>query len=141
MTVNLYKEIECVECGGKIKSRLTDGNEIYPHRSDLKSKKFWKCDHCGNYVGCHPNSDNNPLGFIPSTEIRKARREIHAILDPLWRSKKISRGKAYKYISNRIGYQYHNGELKNIKEARRAYKIVAELHNKLNKQLVIPNSN
>jgi len=127
------KLLECIECESDTEARLVDGGEIYPHRQDLAHKKFWKCADCGNYVGCHPDSEK-PLGFIPTAEVRKARREIHAILDPLWRSKKIRRGAAYKYISNRMGYEYHNGELRSIEEARKAYKIVAKLHNKLNKQ-------
>lgn len=135
MSIRVLKEIECIECGSNVKARLVTGEEIYPHRSDLYEKTFWKCDTCGNYVGCHPNSDNKPLGFIPSAEVRKARREIHAILDPLWRSKKIRRVAAYKYISNRVGYDYHNGELRDIGEARKVYKIVAKLHSKLNKQM------
>lgn len=133
MTVRSLKEIECIECGKNVKAVQVTGEVIYPHRSDLYSKLFWQCETCKNYVGCHPNSDS-PLGFIPTAEVRKARKEIHAILDPLWRSKKIRRGAAYKYISNRMGYEYHNGELRNIEEARKAYKIVAKLHNKLNSQ-------
>lgn len=122
--------IECLYCQKDVHARLTNGKEIYPHRPDLAYKKFYICDICKNYVGCHPNSER-PLGFIPSKEIRKARLHIHRLLDPLWQNKLIKRGKAYKILSDKMGYQYHNGELRSIEEGRKAYKIVAELHKQL----------
>ena len=121
-------KIYCVGCDEKVVPRITDGKEIYPHRPDLYEKKFLKCDSCGNYKAF--NGKDKPT-LIPTPELRKARREIHAILDPLWQSGKIKRGQAYAYISHRIGYPYHNEELKNIEEARKAYQIVTQLHNEI----------
>lgn len=46
-------QIHCCGCGETVTARLTDGREIYPHRQDLSGLPFWKCDTCGNYVGCH----------------------------------------------------------------------------------------
>jgi hypothetical protein len=94
---------------------------------------FWKCDTCGNYVGCHHKTANptKPLGVIATKEILEARKKLHALLDPLWKSKKIKRGQAYAYIGHRLGYPYHNGEIRTIEEARTVYKIVGQLHNDL----------
>ena len=82
--------IRCCGCQKKVEARLTDGSEIYPHRKDLYSLPFWKCDVCGNFVGCHHKTKNRtrPLGCIPTPEIKNARKHIHAILDPLWQSGK-----------------------------------------------------
>jgi hypothetical protein len=131
------KTIYCVACKKNIKARLTDGKEIYPHRLDLYDLPFWKCDTCGNYVGCHHKTKNRtrPLGNIPSKEIKQARTKIHFLLDPLWKSGKIKRQQAYAYIKHRIGYDYHTGEIKDIDEARKIYRIVALLHNELQKQV------
>ena len=127
------RTIFCTGCGKDVKARLTDGGERYPHRPDLKELPFWKCDGCGNYVGCHHKTatPTRPLGCIATPEILQARKNIHAILDPLWKSDKIKRGQAYAYVSKRLGYSYHNGEIRSIEEARTIYKIVGELHNKL----------
>ena len=67
------KLIECVECKATVEARLTDGSEIYPHRKDLHKLPFWKCDHCGNFVGCHHKTKKRtrPLGCIPNKEIKK----------------------------------------------------------------------
>ncbi|HWJ41295.1 MAG TPA: zinc-finger-containing protein, partial [Candidatus Limnocylindrales bacterium] len=64
-------------------ARLTDGAEIYPHRSDLADRPIWKCDECGAYVGCHPRS-TRPLGTPANAELRAARQRVHVVLDPLW---------------------------------------------------------
>ena len=126
-------KIYCNQCQKEIEVRLTSGEEIYPHRPDLYDLPFWKCDVCKNFVGCHHKTDNptKPLGTIATEEVRKAKRAIHALLDPLWQNKKIKRGQAYAYIKHRIGYDFHTGEINDIEEARKVYKIVATLHNEL----------
>jgi hypothetical protein len=132
--------IYCTGCEKDVIARLTNGKERYPHRPDLYELPFWKCDNCGNYVGCHHKTLNptKPLGCIATKEILEARKKIHALLDPLWESKKIKRGQAYAFVTNRMAkhlsdptYQYHNGEIRTIEEARQIYRIVAQLHNDL----------
>lgn len=128
--------IYCTGCVKDVDARLTDGRERYPHRSDLFDIPFWRCDGCGNYVGCHhkTKTPTKPLGCIATREILDARKIIHSLLDPLWKSKRISRGQAYAYVTRRLGYQYHNGEIRTVEEARTIYKIVAELHNNINEE-------
>lgn len=124
-------KIYCSGCGMKVEARLTDGEEIYPHRRDLASLPFWKCDNCGNYVGCHhkTKSRTNPLGIIPTPELRNARRHIHKILDPLWHDNDISRTAIYAMISKEVGRKYHTANIRTIEEARIVYKIVKDIAN------------
>lgn len=122
--------IRCCGCKGeKVEARLTDGSEIYPHRPDLHSLPFWKCDACGNYVGCHHKTKERtkPLGNIPTPEIRNARKHIHSILDPLWKSKKYKRTKLYQTISDYMGFGYHTAQIRTIDEARKVYAFVKQL--------------
>jgi hypothetical protein len=122
--------IRCCGCGGeKVSARLTDGKEIYPHRPDLAALPFWKCDACGNYVGCHHETGKptEPLGNIPTAELRKARKHIHAILDSLWKSKRFRRKELYGIISDHMGFGYHTAQLRTIEEARSVYRFVKEL--------------
>jgi hypothetical protein len=127
------KEIYCCGCGDQVDARLTDGQEIYPHRPDLSYLPFWKCDECGNYVGCHHKTDKptRPLGCIPTPELMKARSHIHAVLDPIWKSKTLSRRQAYKRVSAELGYKYHTANIKSIEEARKVYRVVADLNKSL----------
>lgn len=121
--------IFCVECQKEVSAHLTDGREIYPHRSDLYDLPFWKCTSCSNFVGCHHKTKDRtrPLGCIPNKEIKNARIHIHAILDPLWKSGKFKRRELYKLISDKLGWSYHTAKLRSLEEARIVFKIIREL--------------
>lgn len=119
-------KIYCCGCGKETEARLTDGKEIYPHRKDLYSLPFWKCDQCENYVGCHHKTKNRtkPLGNIPTPELRTARRHIHKILDPMWKNGKMKRKDIYSKISDFLGYQFHTSEIRDIETARNIYSLL-----------------
>lgn len=131
--------IHCCCCQHEVAARLTDGSEIYPHRADLHDLPFWKCDTCGNFVGCHHKTKNRtqPLGNIPTPELRNARNHIHKILDPLWSAgnAKLKRREIYDKISQQIGRKYHTAEIKTIEEARIIYALVRDLKHSLNTTL------
>jgi hypothetical protein len=109
---------------------LTNGGEVYPHRPDLWDLPFWKCDGCGNYVGCHWKTKDRtrPLGIIPTKELKNARQHIHRILDPIWQNGKMPRGKLYARLASELGLkEYHTAEIKTVEDARRVYAIVRGL--------------
>lgn len=122
-------KIYCCNCGDEVLCRLTDGKEMYPHRKDLYSIPFWIHDECKGFIGCHHKTVDRvkPLGVIASPEIKKARIYIHSVVDPIWKNKKMSRGKIYKKISDEIGYSFHTAEIKYINEARKIYKIAKRI--------------
>ena len=117
-------KIYCIACSKEVEARLTDGHEIYPHRSDLYGIPFWKCDTCKNYVGCHwkTKQRTKPLGIIATPEIYQLRREIHDKIDPIWRKNKIPRDVIYSRLSKIIGRQYHTGEIRSVEEAQNILK-------------------
>lgn len=123
-------KIYCCGCLDDVEATLVTGKEVYPHRKDLHSLPFWLCD-CGLYVGCHHKTKNRtqPLGCIPTPEIKNARGHIHKILDPLWQSGRYKRGKIYKIISNKIGRKYHTANIRSIEEARKVYIIIRDIAN------------
>ena len=121
--------LRCCGCNEKVEARLTNGTEIYPHRPDLHSRMFWKCDTCGNYVGCHHKTKNGtaPLGNIPTPELRNARKHIHALIDPVWKAKKMSRNAIYEALSNKLGWQYHTAMIRSDDEAREVYRLAQNI--------------
>lgn len=125
----MVMKIYCCGCEADVDARLTNGAEIYPHRVDLYSLPFWKCDACRNFVGCHykTSSRTRPLGCIPTPEIKEARKRIHKILDSIWMNGKMARKKVYALISDMIGYEYHTAEIKSLKEAEKIHAIVCEI--------------
>lgn len=96
----------CEHC--KQPARLTTGEEIYPHRRDLAHKRFWKCDPCAAYVGCHPPKDSErggqgdgtvPLGTPANHSLRNLRKHAHALFDPLFRDPGgMTRRDAYAWL-------------------------------------------
>lgn len=82
---------------------LADGATIYPGRIDLKDLKFWWCEPCDAYVGCHkPNKGygdgTRPLGTLANGELRKYRMKVHLEFDALWNTKE-ERKAAYKWLA------------------------------------------
>lgn len=123
-------KIYCCGCETDISARLTDGGEIYPHRKDLKALPFWKCDTCGNFVGCHHKTKNRtkPLGCIPTPDIKNARKHIHKILDPLWKSGRMERGQVYAAVAEAIGIEeYHTAEIRSVEQARDVYRAIQNM--------------
>lgn len=64
-------------------SKLVTGRSVYPHRTDLHAKKFYRCVPCDALVGCHEGTDK-PLGRLANPSLRKAKQRAHAAFDPLW---------------------------------------------------------
>lgn len=123
-------DLYCCGCETTVSARLTNGTEIYPHRTDLYKLPFWRCDACGNFVGCHHKTNNptRPLGCIPTPELKEARKRIHAILDPLWKGGRMTRGGVYAHLSAELGWKYHTAKIRSMDEARKVYRIVSKLH-------------
>jgi len=121
--------IRCCGCGVKVDARLTNGAEIYPHRPDLHSLPFWKCDGCGNYVGCHHKTRNRtePLGNIPTPALRDERKRLHDEIDPLWKSGRFSRKELYDMISHHMGFAFHTATLRTVDEAQKVREFVKGL--------------
>ena len=120
--------IYCCGCLAYVEATLISGKEVYPHRKDLHELPLWICD-CGLYVGCHHKTKNRtqPLGCIPTPEIKNARHHIHKILDPLWQSGRYKRSQIYKIISDKIGRKYHTANIRSIEEAREVYRIIMRI--------------
>jgi len=128
------REIWCCDCGFKVKARLTDGKEIYPHREDLYKLPFWICDRCDNFVGCHWKTKDRtrPLGIIPTPAIKNARKHIHALLDPMWKNRDNAKRKRtflYNIIKERLGskYDYHTANIISVEEGRKVYRIILDI--------------
>ena len=87
----------CACCGSKVE-QVVSGKEIYPHRQDLYSLKFYLCD-CGAYVGTHKGTEY-PLGTCADAALRTLRGKCHKAFDPLWKHTSVfsSRADAYAWL-------------------------------------------
>ena len=128
--------IWCCECLANVEARLTSGAEVYPTRRDLDDLPFWKCDGCGNHVGCHHRHHDRslrtrPLGTIAGPEMKKARQHIHRRLDPLWKEGHIRRKVLYGRLSGILGRGYHTADLRTLYEAGNIFRAITRIQAEL----------
>lgn len=119
--------IYCCECETEKHCEMIKGTKAYPHRKDLHHKNFWQCSGCRNFVGTHHNGEGRqPLGCIPNKAMKNARQHIHALIDPIWKNRILSRSEVYKKLSEKLGYEFHVAELRTIPQARTVWATAAE---------------
>jgi hypothetical protein len=89
-------------------AELVTGEDIYPHLEYLHHKHFWRCVPCRAYVGCHDAGNGygegtRPLGVLANAELRAAKKAVHDLFDPLWKSGGKGRKKAYRWLAGQMG--------------------------------------
>jgi hypothetical protein len=102
-------EVKCF-CGS---SASLKSNALIYNGKEYGNGKVWLCDRfpaCRGSVGTHP--DGRPLGTIPDEETKKLRIKVHALVDPLWKSQGVPRGKVYGYLKRimKSEKEIHMGE-------------------------------
>lgn len=124
--------IWCCSCAVEVLARPTTGAEVYPHRPDCAALPLWICDGCGNHVSAHYKVSSHrligqPMGCIPSPEVRRARKAIHDLIDPHWQAGRISRRDLYAAISRTIGREYHTAEIRSVDEAKAVWRAARQI--------------
>lgn len=91
-------------------SRLQSNALVYGR--EYGNGKIFLCERfpvCRGYVGTH--NDGRPLGTIVDKETKQLRMQVHALIDPLWKSGQYRRGEVYRKIADALGKSsYHTGE-------------------------------
>ena len=91
------RQVICPYCDQQ--ARYMDSKHIYHGVSYGMS---YVCLPCQAWVGVHKGSDK-PLGRLANAELRSWKIKAHAAFDPLWKSKKMSRGAAYRLLQDKLG--------------------------------------
>lgn len=101
--------VNCPYCNNE--ACLVGGDVIYPHRPDLRYRRFWLCAPCDAYVGCHEGTER-PLGRLANSELRQAKIAAHAAFDPLWRPlnghRRMTRKAAYGWLARELRIEREN---------------------------------
>jgi hypothetical protein len=100
-----YSDKICEYCNKKAK--MVTGEKIHPHRPDLYTLNFWRCDPCDASVGCAPGTIT-PLGRMANAELKKEKQLAHQAFDTIWKSGKIRRTQAYNLLSKKLGISVHD---------------------------------
>jgi len=102
--------MNCPYCGKPAKygpnEEFYNGKRFVGHSG---SYMCYYCKPCGAYVGVHQNT-TKPLGTMANQELRDWRRKAHAVFDPLWQSRRMTRNEAYQFVSKELGKETHIGE-------------------------------
>ena len=92
----------CRYCGGVI--RLVPADTVYrtsSGRFGRKSEKIYQCQNCNARVGCHKGTDR-PLGNVANEVLRLKRMEVHRVFDALWKSGRMTRSGAYRWLAGEL---------------------------------------
>jgi len=122
------KLIYCCSCNKEIFANKITGEKIYNHREDLYHLIFWECPFCFNFVSSH-KKNQEPLGVIPTKEMRQLRNKIHGILDPLWQNGEVKRSKIYSRMSGFMKNEFHTATLSTLEEHQNALRYAELLKN------------
>lgn len=85
-----------------------ENKAIYGNNYGKSFMCYW-CKECNAYVGCHENT-RRPLGTMANKELREWRIKTHAVIDPLWKEKNLSRKELYAFLKKEFGRTIHIGE-------------------------------
>lgn len=92
----------CRYCGGEIKA--VPAESVYgktAKRRGLEGEYLCQCQNCGARVGCHKGTQK-PLGKVANEILRLKRIEAHRVFDGYWKSQRMSRTDAYRWLSQRL---------------------------------------
>lgn len=103
-------------------------NKAIYGRNYGKSVMVWFCRPCNAYVGCHQNT-RRPLGTMANAETREWRKKAHATFDPLWKTGKMKRAKAYGFLQRIFGCDVHIGE-SDVEACKKIIAAVEEIKNR-----------
>lgn len=92
----------CRYCGGIID--IVPALRIYgssTERLGLTDESLYLCQNCNARVGCHRGT-TRPLGNVANEVLRLKRKETHEVFDRFWRSRGMSRSRAYAWLSAQL---------------------------------------
>lgn len=122
-------------------AQQVSGDIVYPHRPDLKERKFYLCRPCNAYVGCHKNGE--PLGTLANEQLRAARMRTHEVFDALWKNGgPMKRTEAYAWLAEILGIKAQSCHIAMFDEAMcmKTIQVVRTLFGTTNAETPVCNS-
>lgn len=89
-------QVFCPYCGRQ--AEFVDSKVVYGRSYGM----IYLCRPCDAYVGVHKGTDK-PLGRLADKELRNWKMAAHDAFDHLWKSRKMKRNQAYKWLAERMG--------------------------------------
>lgn len=92
----------CRYCGGVIK--LIPAKMVYgesTRRLGMEGEYLYQCQNCNARVGYHKGT-TRPLGNVANEVLRLKRMEAHRVFDALWKSGRMTRTGAYRWLAGEL---------------------------------------
>ena len=111
--------MKCQHC--KNEAEWVSNAEVYgkPYGT---SYMIWLCRPCDAFVGCHNNTKTPKGRFLAKQDLREARKRAHAVIDPLWQSKKYKRKTVHIRLKEAFGKEVHVGDTETVEECEEIIK-------------------
>lgn len=93
---------QCHHCSGAV--RIGTHEEVYG-RDYSDWPYVYLCEGCGAYVGLHPFT-SIPLGTLADQRTRDARKKCKPAFEHLWKSGRMSRTDAYRWLAEQMGIPF-----------------------------------
>lgn len=88
---------QCPFCNGDVV--FTSNKELYG--KEYGNGKCYLCRNCKASVGTH-NGTKRPLGVMANKEMKVLKKACHDLFDYVWKSRKLSRGRAYSILADQL---------------------------------------
>lgn len=88
-------------------AELVDSKEFY---AGVSYGWAWLCRNCDARVSCHKGT-KIPTGTLAKPELMQLRKQCHAKFDVLWKSGKMTRHDAYKWLAKVMNLQYKHAHI------------------------------
>lgn len=111
----------CNYCGKP--AQFVDSSRVYRRSYGM----IYYCEDCNAWVGVHKGT-NKPLGILANAQLRSEKKRAHFYFDRLWKSKRMTRNEAYKWLSEQLDKkpeETHIGMF-GIDDCQRVVKVVLE---------------
>lgn len=86
----------CPYC--KQETELVESTQVY---GGDYGTMMYVCWDCGAHVGCHKGTIE-AKGRLANKDLRQLKKQAHEYFDELWKSKKMGRNQAYKWLSKQL---------------------------------------
>lgn len=101
-------KVMCDYCGKQ--AHFVDSSVVYGRSYGM----IYYCPDCKAWVGVHKGTDA-PLGRLADAQLRKAKIAAHAAFDVIWRRRRTTRKKAYKWLSEPDGSACRKDAHRNVR--------------------------
>lgn len=120
------RKVYCLKCKNFMKASLVTGADVEPSMINGRGNFFYQCPVCKGYVGCHKNANSRtePLGVIPSEQVRLARGRVYNAICIVAKHHDCKVAVVYKKLAQKMGRRM---TIANIRSGDEALKILNTL--------------